>query len=103
MPAMPARCWLSPQKGAHSVPRFQPTSSHSLSRASKRPKSMRSARKAAARPPSSLRHGDQWSPCRNRFAARLGFLAQCAYCRRRCESRWQAGEHDAEHLRRPHR
>eukprot|EP00966_Prymnesium_polylepis_P053917 1246351-Prymnesium_polylepis.1 len=26
---------------------------------------MRSARKAAARPPRSLRHGDQWSPCRN--------------------------------------
>eukprot|EP00966_Prymnesium_polylepis_P173126 4004439-Prymnesium_polylepis.1 len=34
---------------------------------------MRSARKAAARPPSRLWHGDRWSPCHNRFAARLGF------------------------------
>ena len=34
---------------------------------------MRSARKAAARPPSRLWHGDHWSPCHNRFAARLGF------------------------------
>eukprot|EP00966_Prymnesium_polylepis_P083029 1923315-Prymnesium_polylepis.2 len=33
---------------------------------------MRSARKAAARPPSSDRRGDQWSPCRYRLAARLG-------------------------------
>eukprot|EP00966_Prymnesium_polylepis_P059552 1380217-Prymnesium_polylepis.1 len=36
-----------------SVPRFQPTSSHGHSRASERPMAMHSARKAAARPPSS--------------------------------------------------
>eukprot|EP00966_Prymnesium_polylepis_P081575 1889495-Prymnesium_polylepis.1 len=34
---------------------------------------MRSARKAAARPPRSLWHGDQWSPCQINSPPRLGF------------------------------
>eukprot|EP00966_Prymnesium_polylepis_P185554 4301036-Prymnesium_polylepis.1 len=41
--------------------------------------SMRSARKAAARPLSSLRHGDQ-------IRRSPWLLAQCAYCRRRCKA-----------------